>query len=129
MLNDLYSKLEGTTISPGTQNIAAAIQKEAGFPVPDEVALVAALALTVEIHLNLSPVCPLEKLSKDIADTHDQVTSGFLCALQVVGVSHGLTTKQLEHVAHVAERASIADFEAHSKAFDALHAIPQTSLQ
>lgn len=129
MLKDLYSKLEGTTVAQGTQTLAAAIQKDAGFPVPDEVALVAALGLTAEIHMNLSPISVLAKTSREMAETWNQLTTVFLVALHAVGVSHGLTADQVDHIAHIGEQAAVADLIARAAEFDALHAIPQTSLQ
>lgn len=129
MLKDLYSKLEGTTVSRGTQNIAAAIQREVkDFVVSDEVALIAAIAMTAEIHILLSPIRELRKVSREVAEMHEQVTTAFAVALQVVGVSHGLTPEQIHRVFEVAERERVTDLKTTSAELDAL-TVPQTSLQ
>lgn len=122
MLQDLYSKLEGVTISPGTQAIAAAIQEKAGFSVPDEVALIAALALTSEVHLQLSALRKLERGVPEVAELHDQISTIFRIAVDVVGVGHGLTQEQVDHLSEVAEQAAIGDLQKRSEQFDALHA-------
>lgn len=111
MLTDLYSQMKGTVVSPGTKNMAAAIQKEVSFPVPDLVALVAALSLTAEIHIQLSPIKDLEKVSKDALFAHSQATTAFLVALQAVGLASGLTNEQVQSVADVLEKVAIADLQ------------------
>lgn len=112
MLKDgtYYSTLQGTTLARGTRNIAERIQAAEPL-IPDNVAVVAALALSAEALIGTSVLNELRKDLNDVDDTLNQVTQNFAIGIQSAAFGAGLSPTQFRQLLKTAEQATIADLE------------------
>lgn len=112
MKQEYYEKFEGVRFAPGTRNVAERIQNTAPFPVPDNVALILALAVTAESLIELSVLGRMRMCADNIDSALKSVTSNFIVAIQAVCLDAGLTFEQFAELLSVAERAMVADLKA-----------------
>lgn len=109
-------ELEAKETAPATRSIAKRIREALPW-CPANVALTAALALTAESVVGLSPLTLMRLKSHSLDETLDQVTENFVLAIKAACIVAGLTAAQFGELLHVAEFAAIADVkEQQSKA-------------